>query len=62
MLQKLLNEVLAPLVRRLGSMGAGAAITYGANAEQVQAIEAGLVALGLLAVDLIASHFNRKGK
>lgn len=60
MLQNAIREVVQPLVRRLGSMAAGALVTYGANADQVAAIETAVIAAGLVAVDLLLSHWNRK--
>ena len=43
-------------------MGAGALIVYGADAELVGAVEAGLMALVAIALDLFQSHRDRKKK
>lgn len=60
MLSNLLTELLMPLVRRLGSMGAGALVAYGATHENAALIEEAAIAAGLVAIDLLVSHLNRK--
>lgn len=58
----ILNELAKPVLRRFGSYLAGALTALGVAAPSVDQIETGLVALGLVAVDLVSSHWNRKGK
>jgi hypothetical protein len=62
MFQNLLNGVFLPLLRRLGSLAAGAAVTYGATVDQSLAIEAGVIAASGLVVDLLLSKADAKKK
>lgn len=60
MLSTVLTELLMPLVRRLGSMGAGALVAYGATTQNAAVFEEAAIAAGLVAIDLLVSHLNRK--
>jgi hypothetical protein len=55
-------NVLKPLMRRLGSMAAGALVTYYGitSPETVQAIEAAALAVAMVIADLGHSYLNRR--
>lgn len=59
-MQKLLSEVLQPVARRLGSLGAGAVLAFGATQANSAIIEEAIVATGLVVIDLVLSHANRR--
>jgi len=56
----LLNDLLAPLVRRMGAAVGGAAVTLGATTDQVSAVTAGVIAAIGIALDLSLSRLERK--
>lgn len=60
MWQNLLQNVLAPVARRLGSLAGGAVLAFGAEAELVAQTETVVAGLVLVAIDLVASHINRQ--
>jgi hypothetical protein len=62
MIQNLLNSVVKPLIRRVGSTAAGALVVWGANAELASQVEVGLTALCLIGIDLWLSNLDKKGK
>lgn len=61
-MHKLLDKLLLPLLRRLGSILAGAAATIGATQDEIGTIEAALLVLAGLAVDLYNSHRDNAKK
>lgn len=60
MWQTLLENVLAPVARRVGSLAAGAVLTYGATADQAASVETLVSAMVLLLADLGQSFVQRK--
>jgi hypothetical protein len=56
----LVKELVKPLLRRLGSLIAGALVSIGFATEQAVAFETALIALLMLTVDLVLSHMDRK--
>lgn len=60
MMQFVLKELAKPLLRRLGSMIAGSLVSIGIATEQAVAFETALIAVGMLSVDLVLSHMDRK--
>jgi hypothetical protein len=62
MVELLMTEILLPLARRLGSIGAGALVAYGVTSANAAMVEEILVAVLLIAGDLYSSASNRKGK
>jgi hypothetical protein len=57
-----LDALLLPILRRIGSAVAGATVAVGATTEQVGTIEAALIALAGVAVDLYLSNRDAKKK
>lgn len=62
MFNNLLDGLLLPFIRRLGSIVAGSAVAIGATTDQIGTIEAALVALAGVAVDLYQSNRDAKKK
>lgn len=60
MLDKLVQEFVKPMLRRVGSMVAGAILVLGATPGQIGEVEAAVVALLTVALDLFLSYRNRK--
>jgi hypothetical protein len=54
------GNIIKPLLRRLGSMGAGALATWGATAEQTAQIEVAIVAISMIGVDLFLSNWMKQ--
>lgn len=61
-MENLLETLAKPILRRIGSAIAGTAITLGATTEQVGTIEAALVALVGVGIDLWLSNRDAKKK
>lgn len=61
-MHNLLEQILKPTLRRIGSAIAGTAVTLGATTEQVGTIEAAIVALVGVGVDLWLSNRDAKKK
>lgn len=59
MMRKFLSEVLFPLLRRVGSVGAGYLVAQGADAELAQQVVTGGLAAVAIAADLAVSHWER---
>lgn len=57
---ELVDLIVLPLLRRIGSLVAGAAAAWGATADQSVTIEASLVALLGIAIDLALSRRDKK--
>ena len=55
-----LETIVKPMVRRIGSLGAGAVATWGATATQTAQVEAAIAAIALVAVDLWLSNLDKK--
>lgn len=53
------EQIATPLIRRVGSVGAGVALTYGVTASEATAIELAIVAIGGIGIDLVNSYKNR---
>lgn len=60
MWQNLLENVIAPVARRLGTASAAAVTSYGATAEVASAVEIVVLFLVGFAADLIMSKRNRE--
>jgi len=60
MLNDLVDIVVLPLARRIGTAAAAVAITYGATEADASAIVAGVVAVAGLAYDLAVSRWSRR--
>jgi hypothetical protein len=62
----IMSELLRPFARRLGTMLGASIATYlasqGTDPEVIKALQAGLVALFGVSVDLLNSHLDRKGR
>lgn len=59
-MKAILENIVKPLVRRVGSVAAGALATWGATAEQTAQVEAAVGALALIAVDLWLSNLDKR--
>lgn len=59
-MKQILENIVKPLVRRVGSVVAGGLVTWGATAEQAAQIETAVGALALIAVDLWLSNLDKK--
>lgn len=59
-METLVKELAKPLLRRLGSMLAGALVSVGFATEEAVAFETALLALTMLGIDLVLSHMDRK--
>ena len=59
-MKAILENVIKPLVRRVGSVAAGSLVTWGATAQQAAQVEAAIGALALIAVDLWLSNLDKK--
>jgi len=59
-MEKLVDMVLGPLARRIGSMGAGAIVVLGATAAQADQLEAAIVAFVLITCDLLLSNLQKR--
>jgi hypothetical protein len=56
----ILSELVAPLARRVGSIGAGAIAALGAtDSALLVELQAGLAAAVLIGADLLVSHLSR---
>lgn len=58
----ILKELLKPTLRRLGSMIAGALVTYGVAEDAAVAIQTGAVAALAVAIDLAMSYMERNNE
>lgn len=57
-----LNEVLLPLVSRIGAFVSGVLVANGADATMAQQVEIGVAALVLIGVDLVVRRvYAKKG-
>ena len=54
------KNVILPLGGRLGSLVAGALVPYGVHAQSADMLGIGIVGIGLVSCDLIASYINRR--
>lgn len=56
------NEIILPLFRRAGTAFGAYLVGLGVAEDQATLIAAGVTATLGVALDLIVSHYNRKGK
>jgi hypothetical protein len=56
----ILRELAKPILRRLGTVLGTALLSMGYAAEQTVAVETAAVSLGLILIDLVLSHKERK--
>lgn len=61
-MQFLGRELIAPALRRLGSVAGGALLGAGMAAGAAAQVETTIVAVGLFGVDLLVSHLVRKAR
>jgi hypothetical protein len=59
-MEMLVKELAKPLLRRVGSMIAGALVSIGFATEQAVAFETAAIALLMVTCDLVLSHMDRK--
>jgi hypothetical protein len=55
-----LRELAKPILRRLGTVMGTALLSMGYAAEQTVAVETAATSLGLILIDLVLSHKERK--
>lgn len=55
----LVEQIMSPIVRRVGSLAAGTAVTYGVTVPQAEAIELAIIAVAGIGFDLFNSYNNR---
>ena len=55
-----LRELAKPIIRRLGTVLGTALLSMGYAAEQTVAVETAATSLGLILIDLVLSHKERK--
>ena len=55
-----LTELAKPIIRRLGTVLGTALLSMGYAAEQTVAVETAATSLGLILIDLVLSHKERK--
>jgi hypothetical protein len=55
-----LSELAKPILRRLGTVLGTALLSMGYAAEQTVAVETAVTSLGLILIDLVLSHKERK--
>jgi hypothetical protein len=55
-----LSELAKPILRRLGTVMGTALLSMGYAAEQTVAVETAVTSLGLILIDLVLSHKERK--
>lgn len=60
MLETIKRNVLLPLTSRLGSMVAGFLVPYGVHSESAEMLAIGVIGVGLVSIDLVASWLNRR--
>ncbi|QCS37284.1 hypothetical protein [Tortoise microvirus 79] len=60
MIEIIKNNLIYPTLTRLGTLGAGLLVSLGMHEATADQVVVGAIALALFAVDLTASHFNRK--
>lgn len=58
----LVSELLAPAARRLGTAAGASLVAYGAAKGLADQVEAVVTGVALFGVDLMWSHFARKGR
>jgi hypothetical protein len=56
----ILSELAKPILRRLGTVLGTALLSMGYAAEQTVAVETAVTSLGLILIDLVLSHKERK--
>lgn len=62
MLKALRDNILLPLLTRLGTAAGSLLMAWGVQQELAEQAILGVIALGLIAFDLVASYVNRRRK